>query len=1514
MKIRKTSSRILSFLLLLSIIASLFSVFAYAATDESVGTAESAEGAGLSVVYNRGFAEGWDYTNGLTPYIEGDVSYGIEYVKMSASRYEYYLNVEVNGESEGYLEIDAGDNLPASGKQFLTFDARAEEDADIVGAVIAMTAGEGSASEMMHLLSYVDGEIYSLGRKVGEADGSWQHFLFEIDYDYEGESEREFLVTLYLDGEAFTSVQSAGKGGFGIGSVLIGAGADEDRTGGSYQLDTVALYHGVDAPTDIPNGNFGTAVDRTLVRNFTILGLGERTDDPNVLSGTPALDRISTSSVSVLYNRHYGEGWDWSNGFNSLSTSKLASNLAELRSDYSFIVNKSENFLNHYLAIEKKNDTLGYVYLAPESNDNSPLIASTSGKVFIEFDMKTSDNNGTMLLTLITDPKSEGDTLVYTDNGELYLLGRKVGTVGGEWLRISIMLDFAGIYRDGSYSAEAHYGSEGGVVYSSYTATTPTVTNLRFGTADKKAGNTGDWFGIDNLAVYWGASTFVNLPSDELGELVNTRLEKDFALSVEGESLTVNEIYNASLTMKVGSSFAYLLGKQVKIYETESGERYGAPVKVDGKVLLPLQSIIDFTGATLIPHDDFKSFEVFLGSTLSYLTLGSTDAIIGGKRVSLAAAPAVVEAGEGMSYVVIGMDDLEAIFPGFYVVWDDCGLLTVTEYKNFINRNMSGAFDTMVSIMRKFLYDYVDGDTVYEMAKEHTNNFDHPYLFANQDKFDELRRVYYAAPGDEDFNAELAGYMQVRVDRADERLGALAELDETGRYLGVKPEKIPVNTNYVTEPGNNGYDVGGRLNLIYRDDYTGALEDIAFAYQVTGNTVYAEFLLDFIGYFCDDELWPHWGPSHFLNVAESVIHMAIAYDWCYDAWMEISPEQTMHIRAKLYEKGGYHGYNSMLTTVCPKEFISAKGYRCYNYHITTNNWNTVCSNGMVVTALALFDIDTNADMDKINNNEALSQMKALVSGDIRSLVNYAMHYYQFDGSYSESVGYWDASTQGYHQMTAVLESVTGSTFGYLDTWGMDRTYYFALSFESSDHYTWPFHDDSASELSTPLMMYYSTASGDSVLGQIRKIQLAQGKTPTIWDAIYYQDADADGDIELPLTFTASKIEAFVARTSWEKGALFTGIMGGYNGEGHAHMDSGNWVYYNKGINWFKDLGSDNYNVYNYWSSYHVYRRSAEGHNLFIMNTSSYEYGMDLQGTGYLTDTLVNEHGSYAIIDQSEVYGGSKMVNYARRGMLITNDNNTVVIQDEVQFKTMTKSYWIAHVNVARSNVMGFVEKIEVSADKKVAYLHGVNRSKGERYTLRVTLITAVLGAGFEVWDAGMSDFALPGTYRPGYSESMGGEPQTSNVGAQRLVVEIKDRTEVKIAVAIELVDRENELETGYKMTDMKKWAPAADTRGYIADAVETRSSHVNGVYTNVSQLQAFEPSTLLGVNMEEAYKKMANIGYIVSKNQNIVNVDYYKELLVTYYDCRATYDGFIKNANAAAATARELVGELFGSR
>jgi len=342
-----------------------------------------------------------------------------------------------------------------------------------------------------------------------------------------------------------------------------------------------------------------------------------------------------------------------------------------------------------------------------------------------------------------------------------------------------------------------------------------------------------------------------------------------------------------------------------------------------------------------------------------------------------------------------------------------------------------------------------------------------------------------------------------------------------------------------------------------------------------------------------------------------------------------------------------------------------------------------------------------------------------------------------------------------------------------------------------------------------------------------------------------------------------------------------------------------------------DLGAEKESVYNYEVEnvrYRYYRASTMGQNVVTI-TDSLEissnnkvptYGQYSTGGGVITKTFENEHGSYAIVDNIEAYGGS--VSSAMRGMLVTNDRETVVIQDEITFKYVSNFYWIAHT--ART--------IELSEDGKTAYLYGVVGD--DRYTLRATLITE-FDLSFEVID---SETSLPNSGKitlngSNYSKTNGGADEYSRSGIQRLVIFGEQMLVATFAVVLEMVESSASTEpVGYEWTKMDKWMPLSAENNNIDTSVRSNAK-ISDIKSATDMTESLiKKDDVFSNRLESLYRELTLVEYTY---QNVDKDDLNssdKNAYQDYLDIADEYGNYLEYANGAVNTVNGIITSLSG--
>ncbi len=1090
--------------------------------------------------------------------------------------------------------------------------------------------------------------------------------------------------------------------------------------------------------------------------------------------------------------------------------------------------------------------------------------------------------------------------------------------------------------------------------------------------------------------------------SELLSDIVNSG-----EVVIEESALTSS--VNSGLIMKVGSNYMLNKNSKAAIYN-QDGFIYGSPVKHEGVVYVAIKPIATvFLGGNYgfaSANYPSGSYSVSAAGVTSVITLGSTDAIVGGSRVTLSNEPFLAKGEDcDKEYTVISIDDVHKIFPSLYVTYDDMGLIGISTAENIFNRETDLA--DMVSLMKRFIYSIPAEDDFYNQLKENTDNFDHPYLIADEEKFTYLNNVYKEAKALEEKDPGKLGetiekwllYWADYSERLFERFTTLPDepanptyetkvnellptkyehlvVEITNPFSGIKEgelytdkwkndengNKVPAfEYAYQDSDGyywpsklhgdkngqhyNDGYDWAGSRNS-NGVSYAQYILDLALGFRITGERKYAELAYDIMLSLCDDTNWHNWSHKHFLSTGEMLYRLGLAYDWLYDVWSEIQNERSSefnlnYITQKIYRKGIYYAYDisryRITTDVWTRDatsYVNGKGTNIWNWSKCTINWNCVCNSGIVIGSMAIVGesgegIDYTAGRDP---SDKTNRVKWIMRENLSSVANYGLNQYAPDGSYIESPSYWSYATNYFSGLMWAVDTAVGDDLGFFETGGIDGTYYFAMHSEyqstesgsSKGYIYWRYHDCGSGSQDTSMFLFAADMLNDPALAGTRLKHLKDGRGVTWSDILGYKPEYDELDLEnldLETDRIFESCEGVAARSDWESGALFVGLMGNKNNAtDHGHVDSGSFIYANKNYSWFFDLGSDQYNAKDYLGHsygaprYNYYRNNAEGHNVVCLtsqqdtpgyiNGQHYCFSKDIEidGVKYykcncycggkLEKVVSEEDGMYAILDNAGAYG--EFVNYARRGVLLTNSRQTTVIQDEISFKGVQSAVWIGHTSA----------RISIEGSGRVAFLS--TYLNGSKVTLRAAMISDNPNLRFQKIKAGIDEesFLLSHTNRPNYSTDRGGEPENSRAGYERLIIRAENVTEFNCAVVLEIVGRNREdSPLDYEYTEMANWTVSSRDYNYEDTLVlpTDYTEYINLLKTNgnLSLRYYEEEGALFGKRHSEFFKTLVNsrratrqLPTAMYKEAGELNEPYNK-----YLRCSAIYSAVIEDLN-----------------
>lgn len=418
---------------------------------------------------------------------------------------------------------------------------------------------------------------------------------------------------------------------------------------------------------------------------------------------------------------------------------------------------------------------------------------------------------------------------------------------------------------------------------------------------------------------------------------------------------------------------------------------------------------------------------------------------------------------------------------------------------------------------------------------------------------------------------------------------------------------------------------------------------LSYAWRTTHDARYlrrAERELVTIAGFSD------WNPSHFLDVAEMTMAMAIGYDWLYDG---LSDSARVAIRDAILHKGLEPSLDSK-----------------YNAWLSvSNNWNQVCNAGMAYGAIALYE-----------DQPALA--RSIIDRAIGSVV-LPMADYAPDGAYPEGYGYWGYGTSFNVMLLGALRGAYGTDFGLAAKPGFLKTAGYLENMTGPTGGAFNYADSGPGGGLEPAMFWFAEVLKDPGLLFVESARLEEVAPKRLASDRLLPAAMVFGrGVDLraatapkPLLWTGGgKNPVALMRTSWtDSSAIFVGVKGGSASDNHAHMDAGSFVLDANGVRWAMDFGAENYNQIeqagvDLWNRaqasprWQVFRYNNLAHNTLTANGAM----QDVAGRATITGTSSAPKFLAAMLDLSPVYTSS--LASVRRGIAIA-DGNHVIVRDEL---------------------------------------------------------------------------------------------------------------------------------------------------------------------------------------------------------------------------------------------------------
>jgi hypothetical protein len=293
-----------------------------------------------------------------------------------------------------------------------------------------------------------------------------------------------------------------------------------------------------------------------------------------------------------------------------------------------------------------------------------------------------------------------------------------------------------------------------------------------------------------------------------------------------------------------------------------------------------------------------------------------------------------------------------------------------------------------------------------------------------------------------------------------------------------------------------------------------------------------------------------WNPSHYLDVAEMAMAVAIAIDWGYDDL----PQSTIDLAINaLIEKG--------IKPSWPEDGKSP------GWAYGGNNWNQVCNGGMIAASVAIAEKDPEL---------AAKTIHRALDGISNALASYLP-----DGVYPEGSTYWGYGT-GFSVITcAMLESAFGTDFGHAGHEAYMNSAIFRVLCNAPTGWYYNFADcgDRREKNADDILAWFAAKTGNKAFFEADRLMIPTdrmnrlsrlGGAALVWIAQYKEKPGAD----IPSVW-AGRGHNPIAIFTGENDYYFGG-KGGRATTSHGNMDAGSFIFELEGVRWVVDPGNQDY--------------------------------------------------------------------------------------------------------------------------------------------------------------------------------------------------------------------------------------------------------------------------------------------------------------------------------------------------
>ena len=574
----------------------------------------------------------------------------------------------------------------------------------------------------------------------------------------------------------------------------------------------------------------------------------------------------------------------------------------------------------------------------------------------------------------------------------------------------------------------------------------------------------------------------------------------------------------------------------------DEGNNSVYPVLRGETLILPVRSVAENFGLTCDWDDAAKKVTLTKDGKVSTMTLGNTEAVIGGEKVTLSAAPEII----GGRFFAPANEIADIVGKKLYVDSGDITLIILGESDN--------PFDARE---KKDLRDEIAGATYYERPDPERVLADfaktprasqHPRIFITKDRIEEIK-------------------VQIKTDEFLQKA-----------YEGIKEDANKKSKKELPKFHSN-YGGNGTANARYWDE---DIMPMMMVYWIDGKEEYLQKSIDIAMALAD---FPDYGPVESLSAAEAAVSLAVAYDWLYDY---LTVEQREKIKEAIVEKRMKEDLLKYKKLHPLSNIVVHGGWVDWGNNFTTNG------NEGVMSAIAVM-WDEEPELCKELLRYFFRSMETvfeeiLPDGGGREGIGYLV-----GGSISESINAF-----------MHLVDLAGTDYNYLHAKqykdALESHIYLA---GSEGRFTYA-DDNRSPVVNGPGFLwvgkYMSPMTYEYRLDTLERYP--EDATFFVTDMIDYDPDFVPSFEDRELGKMYRKSEAAGFRNSWQKDFnTFVGFKGGDSVMSHSHRDLGSFVFESNGVRWFGDHGMIFYLYTNKSARGNMaYNHRAEGHNVLMFRS------------------------------------------------------------------------------------------------------------------------------------------------------------------------------------------------------------------------------------------------------------------------------------------------------------------------